>query len=104
MRAEILQWQAAIATVEAEKSRKFPGSKPLHPPASQADQAPVSQLAMATSQRFYPPSVSSGTVPQMSGEPYDDEDSEITESGEEGEGDNTWTGFDDMEPTIKPPL
>ncbi|KAI0125604.1 hypothetical protein BJ170DRAFT_439680 [Xylariales sp. AK1849] len=102
MRAQALQWQAAIATVEAEKTRTFPGSGSnvstwRH--SLQAAPAPSQQPAMMSSARSLP-------VPsqeQDSSDLEDDDVTEVSEDGGQGDGD-TWAGFEDMEATIKPPL
>ncbi|KAK7745092.1 hypothetical protein SLS62_009956 [Diatrype stigma] len=128
MNAEVLQWQAAMATVEAEKVRavrhdhRYQPHHLRHPPpmVDETPRLPFPTVATTSSMFAPPPTSISGSVPEEMG----DEDGQMMDGGEEmeegdGEGyDNSdgedehqyyegdgpsWVGFDDG-PPLKPPL
>lgn len=129
MHAEVLQWQAALATVDAEKVRavrhdhRYQPHHVRHPEA--ADETPrlpfptATAAATTTSMFAPPPSASiSGSVPEDMGD-YDgqmmdgggemgeedgDDDSDGEDERQYYDGDGpSWVGFDDG-PPLKPPL
>ncbi|KAI1098758.1 hypothetical protein F4804DRAFT_346066 [Jackrogersella minutella] len=123
MKAEVMQWQAAVMTIEAENTRSAYREHTLEgqgafgtpnlpagiPPASHTPTNP----AAASSMFAPPPSAPSveGSLAELEAEGYDeeydqhqledDEDENAEESDFEG---TSWVGFNDMGPVLKPPL
>ncbi|KAL7623542.1 hypothetical protein AAE478_007225 [Parahypoxylon ruwenzoriense] len=124
MRAEVMQWQAAIMTVEAENTRSSPRDHILEnqsygthslptstPLPSQLTPSHPSRPAAASSAAFTAPLSTEGSLAEMEAEGYGEENSQEQmeydedESSEEHEYEGTsWVGFDDMGPVLKPPL
>ncbi|KAH9885683.1 hypothetical protein F4778DRAFT_787079 [Xylariomycetidae sp. FL2044] len=129
MRAEALQWQAAIATVEAENTRTFPQassynyqrprpssqSTSMRPPPSQPSTSTAMFAPAPAPPPPPPPSIPPSSMPPVShygmeagdyGE--EEEDQEMIEeyetgSDEEHEYEGTsWVGFDGSGPAVKP--
>ena len=116
LKAEILQWQAALATVEAENTRAAVqdpkiASRAEVPARSAAPTAPRPRLpfptatsapAFAPSEPFVPGTMNSRQATE------DDEELEDTGDGSDVEPDNydgpSWVGFDDEDPPVKPPI
>lgn len=116
MKAEVMQWQAAMATVEAEKVRSTTNNTTAGP--QQAPVAPKLPFPTATpSSMFLPPTASiSGSAPEIIEDEMQLDDGEEFEDGDESDGDGggeehgyegdgpSWVGFDDAGPLLKPPL
>ncbi|KAI5920977.1 hypothetical protein F4810DRAFT_680479 [Camillea tinctor] len=121
MKAEVMQWQAAIATVEAERTR----APSYHPPATPGGHMPESSRLPAAIQvppRSGPPAstpyasqhlmeespasyAGAGEYSDDEGDDHDrmEEDDE-SESEEEPEYEGTsWVGFEETGPMLKPP-
>ncbi|KAI1079772.1 hypothetical protein F5B20DRAFT_580926 [Whalleya microplaca] len=110
MKAEAMQWQAAIMTFEAENTRPTPRESStgyaIERPRLSMSMSSASHPATASSSMFAaPPSVGESMEPEEYRGHYgqghmEEDESESEEHEHEG---TSWFGFDDMEPVLKPP-
>ncbi|CAJ2502972.1 Uu.00g103660.m01.CDS01 [Anthostomella pinea] len=115
MKAEVMQWQAAIATVEAEKTRTFPGASSQTPMSGTSKLPPINHLPPQPGAAYRAPMAGTLPAPQdpsahMGRDEYDQYgtqdpmDEDVSESDEEQEYEGTsWVGLGDTGPIIKPP-
>ena len=116
LKAEVMQWQAALATVEAENTRvviqppkatsrvEVPAESPTH-------STPRSRLPFPTAtsaptfgppEQLIPGTMNSGQAAEDDEELEDSEDvSDPEQNHYEGP---SWVGFDDEDPPVKPPI
>ncbi|KAH9992257.1 hypothetical protein F4779DRAFT_623624 [Xylariaceae sp. FL0662B] len=110
MKAEAMQWQAAIMTIEAESTRTLPpASSKGHAPAPPSlpmpmPPGPQRRTTSSTAMFAAPPPVEESMEPEEYGEEYgrDHMNDESESEDREYEG-TSWAGFDDMGPVLKPP-